>query len=60
MEELGANHNKLEEAATWNKEKPPSLCETNDIDRHLIVLSSVNFYLKQTTPLIVGREMDYN
>ena len=29
-----------------NKEKPPSVGATNDIDRHSMVLDSVNFYLK--------------
>ena len=30
-----------------NKEKPPSLLATNDIDRYSIVLDSVNFHLKE-------------
>ena len=33
---------------------------TNDINRYSMVLDSVNFDLKQTIPLIVGREMGYN
>ena len=44
----------------WNKEKPPSVWATKDTDGHLMVLDSVNFYLKQSTPLLVDREMDYN
>ena len=44
----------------WNKEKPSSLWATNDIDRYSKVLESVNFHLKKTTTLIVGREMGYN
>ena len=31
---------------------------TNNIDRDSMVLDNVNFYLKQSTPLIVSREMD--
>ena len=30
----------------WNKEEPPFWWATNDIDSHLVVLDSVNFYLK--------------
>ena len=29
-----------------NKEKPPSWLVTNDIDSHVVVLDSVNFYFK--------------
>ena len=31
---------------------------TNNIDRDSMVLDNVNFYLEQSTPLIVSREMD--
>ena len=41
----------------WNKEKPHSLWVTNDIDRYSTVLNSVNFYLKETTPMIVGKRL---
>ena len=60
MEGHGTSHNKLEEAGTFqkqlqtrkqgkgtrNKEKPPSWWAANDIDRFLVVLNSVNSYLK--------------
>ena len=44
---------KLEEAVTSQKhfqtsgtKKKPSWCVTNEIDSHLVVLDSVNFYFK--------------
>ena len=42
-----------------NKETFPSLWVTNDISRDLTVLYSVNFHLKKTIHLIVGRKMGY-
>ena len=43
-----------------SKEKSPSFWVTNDIDRYSMVLDSSNFHLKQSIPLLVGREMGYN
>ena len=53
MEWHRTSHTKVEEAGTCEKQfqtsatsNPPSWWVINDIDSHLVVLDSVNFYLK--------------
>ena len=66
MEQPVTSDSKLERARMCQKQLQTSGTKeilfwvTNDIDRYSVVLDRINFHLKETIPLIMGREMRYN
>ena len=55
-----AGRNRPEATPNKRDKEIPPFWANNGIDRHSMVLDSVNFYLKSNTSLIVDREMEYD